>query len=122
MRQLLAPKPRGASTGSTPVLTFPSGERVRSSSEEPKLDLASRDESLAAAQEHLKEAIEAWVAEAYMTLRVRRPFQEDNPFDEVYISILRPDRIEGSDIDSIMQYFHIRDLSDQITFADGLDE
>ncbi len=69
----------------------------------------------------LKPIIENYIFNYYFKYLKRVMASEDNPFDEVYLSKFTPDDIYTDDIISIKSYQNIHDLSDQISFDDGLD-
>ncbi len=69
----------------------------------------------------LKPLIENYILNYYFKYLKRIMASEDNPFDEVYLSKLVPDEISTDDIISIKSFINIQDLSDQISFDDGLD-
>jgi hypothetical protein len=69
-------------------------------------------------EERLKSIVEAAVIEGWMKTRLLDIEKIDDPFDAIYISELRPDRISNIEIGRITKYSNIEDLSDTISFDD----
>jgi hypothetical protein len=102
------------------VIPFRRHQPVQFASEPPALGVAA---ALADIESRMKSAIESIVADAYITDQLRlRSEQVENPFDAVYLSRLTPDPIGPQDIQHLMAYAHVEDLSDSIGFNDGLDD
>ena len=65
------------------------------------------------------------VLDAYFVAIIIFQFPEktvDNPFGPVYLSALLPDTISTLDLNTVMKFSDIQDLSDEIKFEDGLDD
>jgi hypothetical protein len=54
--------------------------------------------------------------------RILGKTQDANPFGSLYLCDLKPDIIEFATIDQIKLFSNIRDISDTITFNDGMDD
>lgn len=70
---------------------------------------------------HLKRIMEAAVFDSWMKIYLDIG-RVDNPFDAIYISELRADKIDPADIDRIQNYLNIIDLSDTISFKDAWED
>lgn len=70
------------------------------------------------AEQRLKNIMEAAVFDAWIRTRYQDVGQIDDPFDAIYISELKPDRISQMDVTNIVEHSQIIDLSDTIHFSD----
>jgi hypothetical protein len=69
-----------------------------------------------------KEAIEAIVYEILIKEKLIRQERYINPFGSVYLCDLKPDSIDYAAVERIKLFSEIKDLSDTISFNDGMDE
>ena len=47
---------------------------------------------------------------------------DDDPFGAVYLADLKPDVIPWQTVSTLRSLYHVKDLSDSISFDDGLDD
>lgn len=73
-------------------------------------------------REEIKRTIEAVVTEAFYRAELGRSLPTDDPFDPVYISLLRPDSVSAEDLDRLSQFAHVVDRSSLLSFDDGWDD
>ena len=66
----------------------------------------------------LKETMEAIATEAYYRVQFERFLPSDNPFDAVYISLLRPDPVPPDSIEDLQDFSAIEDRSHLLDFDD----
>ena len=103
------------------VIPFPLSDATTSS--ETKLETLMLDVfNNPQIEDHLKSIMEAAVLNAWVKTRLSNSELRDDPFDAIYISELRADKINPHDIDQIFLHSDINDLSDKIQFDDGLDD
>jgi hypothetical protein len=69
-----------------------------------------------------KEEIEAMLYEILIKEKLLRGEQDINPFGPVYLCDLKPDEIDHARIERIKMFAAIEDLSDSISFNDGMDD
>lgn len=97
------------------IIQFPNNSATAGLSPEPQLlDVLDNLQ----AEQKLKNIIEAAVFDAWIRTRYQDVGQIDDPFDAIYISELKPDRISQMDVANIVEYSEIIDLSDTIHFSD----
>jgi hypothetical protein len=73
-------------------------------------------------EQSTKESIEAIVYEILVKEKLLENEQDINPLDSIYLCDLRPDIVDYSRIENIKIYANITDLSDSISFNDGMDD
>jgi hypothetical protein len=71
---------------------------------------------------YIKELIESIVYEVMIKEKILGKTQDVNPFGSLYLCDLKPDIIDFTTIDQIKLFSNIRDISDTITFNDGMDD
>lgn len=71
-----------------------------------------------AIETHLKGIVEGAVMDVWVKSHLTYFGISDDPFDAIYISELKADNINNSDIEKIAQYSNIIDLSNTISFDD----
>jgi hypothetical protein len=69
-----------------------------------------------------KETIEALVYEIFIKEKLLDNEKEINPFGSIYLCDLQPDSVDYSGIEKIKMFKNIKDLSDSISFHDGMDD
>ncbi|MCP5144815.1 MAG: hypothetical protein H6978_08330 [Gammaproteobacteria bacterium] len=70
----------------------------------------------------LQALINSAVMEAYLAARANELGAHDGPFDPIYFSALKMDKVISEDIAKLVKYSGIEDLSAEIDFADGMDD
>lgn len=65
--------------------------------------------------------VQSSIIQLYLRYMNRSSVINDNPFDSVYISKLKPDILEINDLIEVKKYYSIEDKSEDIFFDDGLD-
>jgi len=106
---------------SSNVIAFPLHDTTSSS--DAKLEALMLD-VLADPQveNRLKGIVESAILDAWVKTRLFSDEPRDDPFDAIYVSELKSDKIKASDISRILLYRNISDLSGKIKFDDGWDE
>lgn len=110
------------SRSGTTVIPFPGTGGEHETSALHSSALTDHLAGVAELEQEFKTAFEAFVADTYLRLVLGRRIHADDPFDRVFISRLNPDPLLQITLDRIQGLRHIRDLSEQITFADGWDD
>jgi hypothetical protein len=69
-----------------------------------------------------KEAIEVIVYENLINEKLLIQDHDINPFGSIYLCDLKPDNVDYTVIEKIKMFSKIEDLSDSISFNDGMDD
>lgn len=112
----------GYNSRSDNVIRFPSSDTTSSGSESELENAMVNAFSNPEFENKFKGMIEAAVFDAWIKKRLLDDQPRDDPFDAIYISELKSDKVEESDIKRIYMYHDIYDLSNEIQFNDGWDE
>jgi len=72
--------------------------------------------------EQLKPIIESYILNYYFKYLKSELRFKDDPFDAIYLSKLIPDTINKIDLGNLKKYSKVVDLSDNLSFNDGLDD
>lgn len=110
------------STGYGTVVLFPGVTDVSSSQTPFAAHVARQVLSYPSFQEHVKSFVEGSVAEYLLKRMATEATKMDDPFGAIYLSELKPDLVRRNDVNRIRRFSHIRDISDDISFTDGLDD
>jgi len=112
-------RPLGTSSTSWPanVVPFPGQESGPGSGESRQMW-----EEILSGNQELKEAMEGVIMSAWYQATQRLPATGDDPFDPIFIAELTPDQLCSADIELLDKCSSIKDLSAEISFADGWDE
>ncbi len=73
-------------------------------------------------EEKLKDLVEGYIADYLLNLNLLSQSIIDDPFDAVYIADLQPDSTHISTTNELNSLKNIVDLSESISFNDGLDD
>ena len=104
---------------SKPTNIIPFASVNTSSSADPNLEsLIFEGLSNPEIKKHLKGIIEGAIMDAYIKTHMSKFEGIDDPFDAIYISELKADEVQKQDIERIMKYSKITDLSHTLTFDD----
>lgn len=77
--------------------------------------------TIGADEQKVTSYIQSSIIQLYLRYLSRTSAINDNPFDSVYISKLKPDILEVNDLKEIKKYYSLEDKSEEIFFDDGLD-
>jgi hypothetical protein len=73
-------------------------------------------------ENNTKETMEALIYEIFIKEKLLDNEKEINPFGSVYLCNLQPDGVDYSRIEKIKLFENITDISDSISFNDGMDD
>jgi len=100
------------------------GSALSSSDDAPEMAKVIRDSlksHLDVQTDTLRAAIEEQLVKTLAKWEAQIPLQESGPFDAVYIAQLQKDPLAPQDFAALAAFAHVTDLSDELSFNDGLD-
>lgn len=104
------------------VVPFQKGIDVSSSQSPFAVNIARQVLAHPGFQAQVKSIVEANIAEYLVKQLATESPKIDDPFDAIYIAALMPDRVHPTALQRVNVFEHIQDISEQISFNDGLDD
>jgi hypothetical protein len=110
------PNQKTIKTGTAKVISFP--QTGSDSTSVGSLDVPNNPFDNPEYEKHFKSHVESAVLEAWMKVRFLDSEKVDDPFDAIYLAELSSDSIDNRNLDQIIKFTDIEDLSDTVHFDD----